>query len=321
MNGVTIVKLGLWRVCQLSEDRWFCGDIDCLSGPGRGRTLCAKLLAARAFMTLACIFSILSGICLFGRLIIGVSIGIATFMEGGEENLYVGWSLGLAALVANLIGATLAFSVPRASRERRGLWQLALLCSWVSHWSCSNRVLKSFPTKNEALFLFSPTSQSHPQEGRPMSNTLIVSSNFFNVDRTESRSLTNPCSGVFGNDGCSTIDRKGILRVMHHRTVIIGQIQCISGIGGVFVEIVFASLVRKNWKTLFERVRCHTRLDIAEIDRDVIISICTGLFVPKAQRWKSQRSSRSDNVWCFSLTMDELMHDRCFSIDAITLHL
>lgn len=116
-----------------------------------------------------------------------------------------------------------------------------------------------------------------------MSNTLIVPSNFFDIDRTESRSLTNPSIGVFGNDGWSTIDRKGILRVMHHRTVIIGQIQCISGIDGVFVEIVFSPLMRKHRRTLCERIRCHTGLDIAEIDRDVIISIRTRLFVPKAQ--------------------------------------
>ena len=123
----------LWQLCAKVLDSWECTNIDCTSGLGEGTTVCSKLLAARAFMTLACIFSIISGISQFARLlekidsnqlltvvikvapvmtlvmgIIGVAIGIPTILEGNFFTISDGAIIGIVALVINLVGGVLA---------------------------------------------------------------------------------------------------------------------------------------------------------------------------------------------------------------------
>jgi hypothetical protein len=137
LNGVTIANTGLWRACILTEIGLICGNLDCLSAPGSGTTLCSKLLAARAFVTLACIFSIVSAICLLARLlekigssrpvallskglpvlallvgIIGIPIGITTVLDGPKLEMGAGSIVAIVALGINLIGAVLAALAP-----------------------------------------------------------------------------------------------------------------------------------------------------------------------------------------------------------------
>ena len=122
---------GLWKSCMIASGHTECDDYTCSSG----NSSCGKILAARAFVTIACILSIISAVSLFvslvasdrlrsmlllvGKLlawicliagIIGVAIGIDTLTRYESERVPWGASsiIGVIALVVNAVGAVVS---------------------------------------------------------------------------------------------------------------------------------------------------------------------------------------------------------------------
>ncbi|CAF1631779.1 unnamed protein product [Adineta ricciae] len=135
-------SIGLWRVCLTVFGVHTCSDhvSSCESIKGEHANVCHKMLAARAFMTLACIFSAISATCLFACLlesinkntnvitmikiipfvcfimgIIGLALGISYTTVTGPEiismSLGAGAILAIIAVILNLIGAILALII------------------------------------------------------------------------------------------------------------------------------------------------------------------------------------------------------------------
>jgi len=123
--------MGLWKSCASVFGQTVCGDYTCSSD----NSSCGKILAARAFVTIACILSIISAVSLFvslvasdrlrsmlllvGKLlawicliagIIGVAIGIDTLTRYESERVPWGASsiIGVIALVVNAVGAVVS---------------------------------------------------------------------------------------------------------------------------------------------------------------------------------------------------------------------
>jgi len=122
---------GLWKSCVIALGHTECGDYTCSSS----NSSCGKILATRAFVTIACILSIISAVSLFvslvasdrlrsmlllvGKLlawicliagIIGVAIGIDTLTRYESERVPWGASsiIGVIALVVNAVGAVVS---------------------------------------------------------------------------------------------------------------------------------------------------------------------------------------------------------------------
>ncbi|CAF3767698.1 unnamed protein product, partial [Adineta steineri] len=127
------IAYGLWKSCRLTSDGTQCGPLGC-SGVLIVSGLCSRILAGRAFMTLACILSGITTICLFicaftdigknrilllitkalafGCLImgiIGVGVGgsIIQILSVGNVKYSLGAAstLGVVAIIINLVGA------------------------------------------------------------------------------------------------------------------------------------------------------------------------------------------------------------------------
>ena len=123
--------MGLWKSCASVFGQTVCGDYTCSSD----NSSCGKILAARAFVTIACIFSILSAIFLFVSLvtsdklrsilllagkffawvcliagIIGVAIGVDTLTRYESERVPwgAGSIIGVIAVVVNAAGAVIS---------------------------------------------------------------------------------------------------------------------------------------------------------------------------------------------------------------------
>jgi len=113
---------GLWQSCETSPDTKSCVSVKCPSEVSGSTSVCSKILAARAFMTLACIISGIAAICSFAcavtkdstnRIlllgtkglvflclvmgIIGVAVGINATLNSGLDE--IGFKLGAAAIV------------------------------------------------------------------------------------------------------------------------------------------------------------------------------------------------------------------------------
>ena len=78
------------------------------------------------------------------------------------------------------------------------------------------------------------------------SGTLIVSSNLFDIDRTQCIPLSDPCAGIFGNDRWFSIDGERCFRVVHHRMIIVGKVQRIRQIQRILIEVVFSTCVSQK---------------------------------------------------------------------------
>lgn len=138
LPGVSINQ-GLWRGCQNTADGSLCLSTtsSCPSGlPPSILSICHKMIAAKAFMTFACLLSVFSVLCIFSNLtdntnsnsmtimacrilpgvcvvsgIIGVALGIAYIND--QEVLSIGAAaiLGIVAIVLNLGGAALTILI------------------------------------------------------------------------------------------------------------------------------------------------------------------------------------------------------------------
>jgi hypothetical protein len=132
--------VGLWQRCGTSPVPKFCDSIPCPSEESGAASLCSKILAARAFMTLACIISGITAVCSFAcavtkdntnRIlllatkglvfvclvmgIIGVAVGSnATVNPGGDIikfRLGAAAIVGIVAIIINFGGAIVALFI------------------------------------------------------------------------------------------------------------------------------------------------------------------------------------------------------------------
>ncbi|UJR15553.1 hypothetical protein I4U23_002492 [Adineta vaga] len=132
-------KIGLWQFCFSIYDDSNCDSVECSSNNGNAG-LCSRIVAGRAFMTLACILSGICTICLFicavlgenvHRLvlvgseilafvcvilgIIGVGVGgsISTLLSGNGIQYSFGAAaiIGVIAIIINLAGAILTLFI------------------------------------------------------------------------------------------------------------------------------------------------------------------------------------------------------------------
>lgn len=119
---------GLWKTCASGEGQQACADLSCSGDVGGG--ICSKILAGRAFMTLACLTSAFAVMCfivsvvmtdgkrsiilIIGKVLIpicflmgliGVATGIVGSLGGGklgdQVKLGPGSIIGIIALILN----------------------------------------------------------------------------------------------------------------------------------------------------------------------------------------------------------------------------
>ncbi len=131
---------GLWQLCSTTPDTKSCDSIKCPSEVSGDASFCSKILAARAFMTLACIISGITAIWSFAcavtkdninRIlilgtkglvfvclvmgIIGVAVGSNASLNfgGGELELKLGAAaiVGIIAIIINFGGAIAALFI------------------------------------------------------------------------------------------------------------------------------------------------------------------------------------------------------------------
>ncbi|CAF3117039.1 unnamed protein product [Rotaria sp. Silwood2] len=128
----TEITTGLWRICSSAPNIKTCVAISCPSESDE-TSFCSKILTARAFVTLACILSGISAICLvvyaiqgdktprilllatkglvFACLImgiIGVAVGINATVSGDsliKLDFGAAAIIGIVAIIINFIGA------------------------------------------------------------------------------------------------------------------------------------------------------------------------------------------------------------------------
>ncbi|CAF2064200.1 unnamed protein product, partial [Rotaria magnacalcarata] len=136
------VTIGLWRSCFSMLQSTKCLNIpsSCTLPNGESSSLCQKMMAARAFVTVACIISGASAICLFAYIlqsinkyqkviiiskiltfssllagVIGITLGIVSTTDNGglpiKISVSVGAILAILAVAINLIGAVLSLLV------------------------------------------------------------------------------------------------------------------------------------------------------------------------------------------------------------------
>jgi len=132
--------IGLWQGCVTTPDEKSCESIPCPSEQSGAASLCSKILAARAFMTLACIISGITAVCSFAcavtkdntnRIlllatkglvfvclvtgIIGVAVGSNASLNygGGEGEFKLGAAaiVGIVAIIINFGGAIAALFI------------------------------------------------------------------------------------------------------------------------------------------------------------------------------------------------------------------
>ncbi|CAF1069151.1 unnamed protein product [Adineta steineri] len=123
---------GLWQACRTYSTTSTCANINCPAS-GNDNGYCGRLMAGRAFMTLACIFSGIAAICLLvcafadekisriltiaGKVlaIVCVIMGIIGVATGGSAqqvlwqgtnqlNFTAGFGLGIVAIIINIVG-------------------------------------------------------------------------------------------------------------------------------------------------------------------------------------------------------------------------
>lgn len=130
---------GLWRACVSIGDERICSNLrsTCSGLSGDDLGFCSKMLASRAFLTIACIISGLSALCLiayalistdsnqaitllskiiplvsFVAGLIGIAVGIAFITDPLLKfKLSAAAIVGIIAVVINAIGAIFAFMI------------------------------------------------------------------------------------------------------------------------------------------------------------------------------------------------------------------
>ncbi|CAF3435174.1 unnamed protein product [Rotaria socialis] len=138
----TQVTIGLWRGCASILQLTACSNLlsSCTLRNGESLPLCQKMMAARAFVTIACIISGASAVCLFAYIlqsinkyqkvliiskiltfsslvtgVIGIALGIVFATDNGglpiKKSVSVGAILAILAVAMNLIGAVLSLLV------------------------------------------------------------------------------------------------------------------------------------------------------------------------------------------------------------------
>ena len=85
----------------------------------------------------------------------------------------------------------------------------------------------------------------HAKRDGCVCSALIISSNFLNIDLTESLSLTNRHSGLIGKNCCLTVAREGISIVMHNTLIIVGTV-LIENFSSPRISIEIVFLDEKN---------------------------------------------------------------------------
>jgi hypothetical protein len=129
----------MWKLCGSTAYEKVCADYTCISRNDNSGT-CSKLSAAKAFVTLACILSGISALCLFACIvttdnihrmlllaakglvfaslitgIIGVAVGISATTDLAntlfKSSLGAAAIIGIVALIINLSGAIVALLV------------------------------------------------------------------------------------------------------------------------------------------------------------------------------------------------------------------
>ncbi|CAF1482332.1 unnamed protein product [Adineta steineri] len=133
---------GLWQYCSTVSGSTTCANINCPSATD-DNGYCNRLMASRAFMTIACILSGIAAICLlicafidekisrilllaakvlaFVCVIMGI-IGVATggsaiqvyFQNTNQLNFSTGFALGIVAIVINLVGAIVSLFIKQS---------------------------------------------------------------------------------------------------------------------------------------------------------------------------------------------------------------
>ncbi|CAF1460026.1 unnamed protein product [Adineta ricciae] len=113
-EGITIAT-GLWRTCVTSVGTTVCGDFKCVSGSDTAGA-CERVMAGRAFMTLACI---LSGICTIAFFIFGA-------MKDRHHRLLLLFFkvLGFVCLVMGSIGVGVGGSILQVLNEKADVFRL-----------------------------------------------------------------------------------------------------------------------------------------------------------------------------------------------------
>jgi hypothetical protein len=136
------VTYGLWQFCETYQGSKTCDTIQC-PGNGYDSGFCSKILASRAFVTLACIMSGIAAICLFsfavtrentnGILllatkglvfacviagIIGVAVGanVTVSIDDGSGlsfNLGAAAIVGIVAIIINFVGGIAAIFIQK----------------------------------------------------------------------------------------------------------------------------------------------------------------------------------------------------------------
>ncbi|CAF3332150.1 unnamed protein product [Rotaria socialis] len=126
--------IGLWRACISINGPTQCGYIisDCKLYRGQAIQRCHKMMAARVFVTIACILSALSAVCIFTYIIIktdanqiifmiskvlpilsfiagaiGLAVGIAFITPSDSIKLSSATFVDIVAVAINVIGAIL----------------------------------------------------------------------------------------------------------------------------------------------------------------------------------------------------------------------
>jgi len=138
IGGVTVVEGGLWRECSYVGTT-FCLNrpLTCSGVPSLFLDECIKLIAARIFVTLACILSAFGvlflltvGIAqtsnptfvLLGKAfaglsficgVIGVAVGLSWALYGGGVQLGAASILGIIATILSLVSTGIAMTIPK----------------------------------------------------------------------------------------------------------------------------------------------------------------------------------------------------------------
>jgi hypothetical protein len=95
--------LGLWQACGLVLNEKRCYALPCPEKEGVISDSCNKILAARAFVTLACIISGISALCLF--------LSAVTSETVRRILLIAGKGLAFASLITGIIGVAVGINV------------------------------------------------------------------------------------------------------------------------------------------------------------------------------------------------------------------
>jgi len=95
---------GLWKSClTITNLGQQCDSVQCPQSEGGTRSYCSKILAARAFVTLACIFSGISAVLLF--------ITVPINDNGKQILLMAGRGLAFVCLIMGIIGVAVGINV------------------------------------------------------------------------------------------------------------------------------------------------------------------------------------------------------------------